>query len=1271
MRPGQLIGARFEVEAVIGAGGMGTVYRARDRLTHQRVAVKLMHGQAELDRKRFLREALALERVAHPAIVGYRGHGETPEGFLYLAMEWLEGHDLFERLGGERPTVDEVIALGQRVAEALAVLHEGGVVHRDLKPSNLFLEGGSMSHVKLLDLGIARLSATRFDVTQMTAPGVLVGTPSYVSPEQARGRTVDARTDLYSLGVVLWECLTHQRAFPGQEVMAVLARVLFDPLPPLEERVAGLPTALSELVATMTAKEPSARPAGAREVAEQLAALRVPDPERRVTRGRLSILTPLEMRVVTAVVASPPDAGDVASDATWLPRDAQAPLERARPLAERYAMRVESFPDGTLIALVDGSRHPTDGAIRAARFARALHGGGLAPEVVVCTDRVVADKLPVGEAVERAAELLAKGRPEDIRIDEATGELLRGLFEVTPVDGGLALGPERSGAEARPAPTHECLGRGREVALIHATVAECAEERCARAILIVGDAGLGKTRLVDEALEGVHALTIRGRGDPVRLGSPYAVLSDAAQALLGIEGATSLADARAAILARVSDRFGPDAPRVAAMLGELAGVPFDEASAPGLDALREDPRLIGDLVRASFVEYVAALAEARPLLFVIDDVQWADRSSVELIDATLRALEGAPITVLALGRPEVRVRFPRLFEGRDVTQLELSPLSRRATERLASLVSPALGPEAVAQVADRAQGNPFFAEELARAAARGEPLPRTVIASVQVRLDALEPPARLVLRAASVIGRRFPRAAIEALVGTRGGVDVSGWLDALVQVGMIDRVPSGGLVDREEHVFRHGLVRDVCYETLTPEDRRRGHRNAARWLEAEEDADPSIVAFHLETAGERVAASGYHLAAAERAFRAGDLAAALGHAERVAEEAPDAARARAWLLEGEVRIWRAERARAREVAEAALARLEVGSADWIDAVGVLLDAAGGDGDPRGIEDPVEALLALDPPEPEARRHLAAGLARVCTPLLFLDRSDLAARAANRAAKVAVALGPMGPMLSARLAENRAMAALGGADVVSAVEAFEASAGFYAQAGAARWAASQRVNLASKLLELGDGARAAREVAEAIAYADAAGEAYTSAFGRLVRGLALQLDGQLEAARDAQSEAARRLAALGDARLESASRSALAECLAGLGRHDEATAEARRAVELVADLVAPRAAALAVQARLALERGDAARGLALAEEAKVLADVEPMLDRELYLAWVHAWALAAVGRVDESKARASRAWATVNANAARIEDDATRRAFLQRVPEHRGLGDLLG
>jgi serine/threonine protein kinase len=269
MKPGDLVDNRFVVERLAGTGGMGSVFRALDRQTQRIVAIKTLHDPGGNHVERFLREAQVLMELQHPHIVAYVGHGKTAKGELYMAMEWVDGESLSERIAARPLSVREALRVVIDVASALAVAHAHGIVHRDIKPSNLQLVKGTLD-IKVLDFGIARLTQS----AGLTGKGMMLGTPGYMAPEQIKGSpNVDARADVFSLGCVLFKCLAGRPPFLGDDLRVVLSQVMFDPAPPVSSLRPEVSPALDAVVARMLSKKAEERPADGAAVAAILTPL--------------------------------------------------------------------------------------------------------------------------------------------------------------------------------------------------------------------------------------------------------------------------------------------------------------------------------------------------------------------------------------------------------------------------------------------------------------------------------------------------------------------------------------------------------------------------------------------------------------------------------------------------------------------------------------------------------------------------------------------------------------------------------------------------------------------------------------------------------------------------------------------------------------------------------------------------------------------------------------------------------------------------------------
>jgi serine/threonine protein kinase len=275
---GRVLLDRYEVLRRIGSGGMGAVYVGRQPTVGREVALKVLRADLVHNdhvRQRFRREAEIIGRLKHPNTIQLIDYGETPDGLAVMVMELLQGFALNERLKERGPMpVEEVLHLGEQVASSLAEAHVLGLVHRDLKPANIFLtEVAGQVHAKVLDFGIARLLDE--EATRLTSTGQVFGTPRYMSPEQAMSTAdVDARSDIYSLGLILYECLVGQPPFVAQTSIQYLSAHTTQAPPKLRERLPAAPPPLEELIDACLAKEPEDRPQTAEELVKVLGAIR-------------------------------------------------------------------------------------------------------------------------------------------------------------------------------------------------------------------------------------------------------------------------------------------------------------------------------------------------------------------------------------------------------------------------------------------------------------------------------------------------------------------------------------------------------------------------------------------------------------------------------------------------------------------------------------------------------------------------------------------------------------------------------------------------------------------------------------------------------------------------------------------------------------------------------------------------------------------------------------------------------------------------------------
>ncbi|MFY9570218.1 MAG: serine/threonine-protein kinase, partial [Blastocatellia bacterium] len=308
---GTILDNKYLLQEKIGEGGMSTVYRAKHLQMEHLVAVKVLHAHLASDQvavERFRREARAAAQIRHDNVVAVIDFGVTPEGIAYFVMEFLEGQDLREKIGKQSQLdYEESFSILNQACSAVQAAHEKGIIHRDLKPDNIWIvsEENSVQRVKVLDFGIAKLK--QYTENTLTMSGTIVGTPYYMSPEQCRGEELDARSDIYSMGVILYEMLTGKVPFEGASAFAVVMEHNVSTPRPLSELRPGIPDKVERVVLRALEKKRENRQSTARELAQEFGdALQISAaPEYRTVVGTQVAMDSISA-VLEAVPADPP-----------------------------------------------------------------------------------------------------------------------------------------------------------------------------------------------------------------------------------------------------------------------------------------------------------------------------------------------------------------------------------------------------------------------------------------------------------------------------------------------------------------------------------------------------------------------------------------------------------------------------------------------------------------------------------------------------------------------------------------------------------------------------------------------------------------------------------------------------------------------------------------------------------------------------------------------------------------------------------------------------
>jgi hypothetical protein len=866
------------------------------------------------------------------------------------------------------------LTLVRRVAEALAVAHGRGVVHGGLRPSKLLLREGRVEGVTLLDYGI---SANLAEST-VTGTQELIASLCYLAPEQARGERPGPSADIYSLGGVLFECLTGRPPLRGEHVATVLAQMLYEELPRLGPLRPDLPAALEALLARMLAKPPGDRIADGQALVAALRDVSVTAEQGQTLPGtpESGALMGQEQRLMSVILAIPPsevrEAADGDGGAVGTGPDAglMAKLEQTlRP----YGAQVEGLAGGVVIMVLSQPLGTAmDQMVQAARAAQAVRPllGGWSMSLVSGRGTLSGAQL-LGEAMQRAVELLAAHTEDERRaggapplwLDDLTAGLLDSRFIVRRAQDGWVLDRERMGGEVmrlllgRRTPY---VGRERELELLAFQLRSCAAESVARGMLVLAPSGVGKSRLWLEFLRRVEdqeerVTVLLGRGDPMHGNSAYSLLGQVLLEHCQLDQATGPGpgtpgpgdDRRRRFAEVVGRRVAErDRQQVVEFLGEICGLPFPDDHSPQLRAARQDPRFMSDQVTAAWLKLLGAECAAHPVLLVLEDLHWSDRATLRLVEAALRELAEARLMVLAFARPELKEMFPGLWQDAQVQTMWLPVLGARASELLVrEMLGDMATDEVVARIVKQAGGNALFLEELIRAAAEGrEGQPsETVLAMLQARIGGLEPGMRRVLEVASVMGETFWRGGVLGLLGAegKGEKECERCLRALVGAEMIVQQKASRFAGEMEYVFRHALMREAAYGLLAEEDRSAGHRLVGEYLERMGERALMVLAEHFRLGGDARRAAGYFAQAAIQAMQASDHTGTLLCVERgIACGAEGETLGALRAAEAWAQFWSGDFAATYAAAMASLTLLPPGSDPWVQAIGPLMGMVG-------------------------------------------------------------------------------------------------------------------------------------------------------------------------------------------------------------------------------------------------------------------------------------------------------------------------------------------
>lgn len=950
----------YRLLSPIGSGGMGAVWRAWDERLQREVAVKrIRSGEVPNGRERLRREARAAARINHPAIVHIYDFLEREDGD-WIVMELVQGRTLRDLLDEQGLlSAQRAAQLGGEIADGLAEAHAHGVLHRDLKTTNVMVTPSGRA--KILDFGLAKeLAGDGADRQELSLsrPGTVVGTSYAMSPEQILGLDLTARSDLFSLGALLYEVLTGDPPFQGGDPQKSMARVLSFRPQPLHAARPEVPPELSRLIDRLIEKDPLHRPRDAREAAVALAAFSSPgtglaaaqrEPstfvERlpRPRRGRsTSNWSAGERRRLTVVCWGLVEVDAVSGETHFLDvealSDAMASFQDlVRETVEPLGGRVGGMQGNLLWHYFGYPQAQEDDAQRAVRAARAI--ASRVEQLAACPGtRGSRRTLAVRAAVHTgpAVVTLRPGEAEQLQLG-AVLDLAMGLQSAAPAGAILAsddsrrllergflldaLAPVRLPGFKEALPVFQVLeavdpreedsgvfrdliGREQERQLLFDRF-RLSRSSSGQAVMISGEAGIGKSSLVRALREGLAdeaATWLVGYGSPYTQRSPLSpVVELLERAVLGAAGESP--ERKLAAIEAVVRRHGLPVGEAVPLLASLVAVPVE-----GCAPLLLSPELQRRRTLEALVALLGLMAERQPVILIIEDLHWIDPSTLELLDLLLEEIPALPLMLVGTFRPEFQ---PPWRHRSYVTQISLSRLTDSETEALiARLAEKAdLPPGMREQIIAKTDGVPLFVEELTKAVLEtgwsGEQpdIPSTLDGSLLARLDRLGD-AKQVAQLAAVLGRVFSFellaavSQIEELTLRRG-------LEDLLQAEIIYR---RGAASRARYVFKHALIQDAAYLLLLGSQRQQIHERIARTLEeqaaAGQEVEPEILAHHFEKAGLIPEALRYLQEAALQATQRSAYTEALSHGRKGLELLADLPPAQpAWpVLEQELAL---------------------------------------------------------------------------------------------------------------------------------------------------------------------------------------------------------------------------------------------------------------------------------------------------------------------------------------------------------------------------------
>jgi len=926
---------KYEILEKLGQGGMGVVFKAKDTKLNRFVALKFLSRELTAHpefKQRFMQEAQAASATEHQNICAIYEIDETAAGQIFIGMALYEGETVKDRIQRGPLPLKEALDILKQLTRGLSQAHRRAIIHRDIKPANIMVTTEGV--IKILDFGLAKLSG----ISDLTKGWQIMGTASYMSPEQAQGEDVDQRSDLWSVGMVFYQMLTGRLPFKGDHADVYIHSLLHEqPIPPSVFRD-DIPEEAEDIILKCLQKSPQDRYDSAEELLRDLAKLesalarraaqpaigREPGPERtRETERRLATVMFAEILGYAEMLKS--------LDVEEAPRVISRCLMVLNSSCTQYGGKVDKLAENLMMVVFGVPRSVEDApkkAINAAIEMRESLGRfndteglkrPLGIRIGVYTGMVIAGPLGpgdthqysiMGEPVELALRLKEASAPGEIAVGALTYRYTKNEFDYQKLK-PLAQQERKDlisvyrllSAKAkvyRAAPLgsermifSEMVGRRGELDKLKLLVLKAIGGEGA-IVSIVGEAGIGKSRLIAELTQQDDMKRVNfllGRALSFGQNLSFHPLIDILKSWAGITDEDTALSSSQKLERAIRNVFPEGVAEIYPFIATLMGIKLSGAHAERIEAVVGES--LEKLIMKSFRELLVHAAAVQPIVFVIEDLHWADLSSIELLGSLYRLAENNRILFINVFRPDYEETSERLLKtirtryGPRASEIYLEPLDGGECETLVAnlLHTTDLPDHIMGLIAKQAEGNPFFIEEVARSfiddgvverkngrfyitdKVDSVVIPETIHDVIMARVDKLDEQTKSLLKVASVIGRYFFYSILTAVAESVGEID-----DKLEYLKEIQLIRERRYRAELEYLFKHALARESIYSSILLKTRKSLHLSIARAIEGvfgdRLNEFYGMLALHYSLGEDLVKAEEYLIKAGEEALKA-------------------------------------------------------------------------------------------------------------------------------------------------------------------------------------------------------------------------------------------------------------------------------------------------------------------------------------------------------------------------------------------------------------------